>query len=93
MIGAWLRHARLDAWRHMCASPYTSNTLLMLPCSYPRTGLVGHPGTFDRKPGMPAPTGKDAGPKVWLCHIERPRTPPGDDRRPGFRVKRLWMTH
>ncbi len=30
---------------------------------------------------------------MWLCHIERPRTPPGGDRRPGFRVKRLWMTH
>ena len=32
---------------------------------------------------MPAPTGKDAGPKVCLWHIERPRTPPGGDRRPG----------
>ena len=34
---------------------------------------------------MPAPAGKDAGPKVALWAIERPRTPPGGDRRPAFR--------
>jgi hypothetical protein len=35
---------------------------------------------------MPAPAGKDAGPKVALRAIECPRTPPGGDRRPAFRV-------
>ena len=42
--------------------------------------------TDARNPGMPAPAGKDAGPKVCLWHIERPRTQPDGDRRPEFRA-------
>ena len=56
------------------------------PLPGPEAAVVVRLVTDARNAGMPAPAGKDAGPKVALRAIERPRTPPGGDRRPALRV-------